>query len=93
MSLIRNGQTFTFHDPIDDVDWEHTFPDEMQFDNELLINWYENKQSRPIQLDFPFLSDEEAAYFTFELCPKNFKRYLLGIEENTEEAPLASCAT
>jgi hypothetical protein len=87
MYVKREGQVFTFHDPIEDADWEHTFPDDVVFDDALLHNWRESCSTRPIIADFPFLTEEQVAWFTFGVSPKNYKEYLLGIvDEPTTEA-------
>lgn len=81
MFIKREGQVFTFHDPIEDADWEHTFPDDVVIDDGILFDWKENCTIRPIIADFPFLTGEQVAWFTFGLTPKNYRKFLLGINE------------
>lgn len=81
MYVKREGQVFTFHDPIEGADWEHTFPDDVVIDDGILFDWKENCTIRPIIADFPFLTEEQVAWFTFGLTPKNYRKFLLGINE------------
>jgi hypothetical protein len=81
MFVKRKNQVFTFHDPIEGADWEHTFPDDVVIDDGILFDWKENCTIRPIIADFPFLTEEQVAWFTFGLTPKNYRKFLLGINE------------
>ena len=75
MYVRRDGQKFTFNDPIDQQEWEHTFPDDREITDKALIDW--RASNDPIIFYVPHLSEEEVAAFTFGVTPEHFKEYLV----------------
>lgn len=78
MYIKREGQTFTFEDPIDQQEWDQVFPDDKEITDEALSNW--KATGDPIVLFIPHLTEEEQAAFTFGITPEHFKEYLQAAE-------------